>query len=772
MIEEIFDPKNYFFNPYAVPVLITGFFAIAMGVFVFRKNPSNRKNRNFFFLMLFIFLWLFFASINYFSNNPDVALFWYKYFAYNAALLISSLLYFFNISWSDVLYKKQKKTAWLFLLFFSFMAILNLHPSLMVVGTKLHFYGYYVVFDTLGVIGFIVWCVPLVTALLNLFYVLKTEKSESFRKQTKLMIAGYLIGYTGAVDFFPAIFKNIEIYASGYISIFVLIVFLSYAFIRYKLMDIETVLHKTAAWIILSASMGAGIFVVLLVSYEWIKRFGVFGETLFLLGVVYFFYLCRKTIQPTIDRFFRRKKYEYQETLVKITEEAARSIYTDELIEKVCKCVYNVLYPRRLCVLLNTERGFVLTGCIEHGEYKKTAERPVVLSLEDPLVEWVKKHKRVIQRDQLDKDPSYQKIKKSAKWFIENDAEMLVPLLLKDNVVGFLVLGKKESLKKYTFDDLRLLENLGRNIGSVLNNTLLHEKIIERERGLRKKIESEVQKRTKELQESKLALLNMMEDVDEANKKLLEAQEKLQRSYEELKRVDEKKDEFISIAAHELKTPITAIHGFSQLLQNDKIIENKEMRKKFLKIIDKETKRLGNLVTDILDLSRIDLGTIKFNYQKVDLYEVLESIKREANVLIREGLEINYEIEKGLPKIITDRERLVQILLNLINNAVKYTPKGKITVGVKKEGAFIHFYVKDTGIGIAKAQREKIFERFYQIDSSYTRKKGGTGLGLSLCKEFVERLGGRIWVESKLRKGSTFHFTLPVNKNENLNKTK
>ena len=289
---------------------------------------------------------------------------------------------------------------------------------------------------------------------------------------------------------------------------------------------------------------------------------------------------------------------------------------------------------------------------------------------------------------------------------------------------------------------------------------------------MRKRIETEVQKRTKELQESKLALLNMMEDIDETNKKLLETQEKLKKSYEELKRMDEKKDEFISIAAHELKTPITAIHGFSQLLQNDKIIENKEMRKKFLKIIDKETKRLGNLVTDILDLSRIDLGTIKFNYQEVDLYELLESIKREANILIKEGLKIEYEIEKNLPKIITDRERLVQILLNLINNAVKYTPRGKITVGVKKEGAFIHFYVKDTGIGIPTSQREKIFERFYQIDSSYTREKSGTGLGLSLCKEFVERLGGRIWVESKPGKGSTFHFTLPVNKNENLNKTK
>lgn len=316
----------------------------------------------------------------------------------------------------------------------------------------------------------------------------------------------------------------------------------------------------------------------------------------------------------------------------------------------------------------------------------------------------------------------------------------------------------------------KLSEAFNRMVSELKEYRKRIEKHSEELENLVKKRTDELHKKIKELNESKMALLNMMEDVDEANKQLLEAQEKLRKSYEELKKMDVKKDEFISIAAHELKTPITAIHGFSQLLQNPKVAENKEMREKFLKIIDKETKRLGNLITDILDLSRIDLGSIKFNYQRVDIYEVLESIKKEASMLIKDTpLYIEYKIEKNLPKIITDRERLVQILLNLINNAVKYTPHGKITISVKKEGDFVHFSVKDTGIGIPRSQREKIFERFYQIDSSYTRQKGGTGLGLSLCKEFVERLGGRIWVESKLGKGSTFHFTLPI---KGLNKSK
>jgi signal transduction histidine kinase len=114
-----------------------------------------------------------------------------------------------------------------------------------------------------------------------------------------------------------------------------------------------------------------------------------------------------------------------------------------------------------------------------------------------------------------------------------------------------------------------------------------------------------------------------------------------------------------------------------------------------------------------------------------------------------------------LPEISTDKERLTQILINLITNSIKYTHKGKITVSALKDGTGVHFIIKDTGIGISKKDQPKIFTRFYQVDSSYTRSAGGVGLGLSLCKEFVERLGGKIWFTSVAGKGSEFHFILP-----------
>jgi signal transduction histidine kinase len=254
-----------------------------------------------------------------------------------------------------------------------------------------------------------------------------------------------------------------------------------------------------------------------------------------------------------------------------------------------------------------------------------------------------------------------------------------------------------------------------------------------------------------------------MEDMEETNRQLVNIQEELEKSLKELREMDIKKDQFISIAAHELKTPLTSIHGFSQLLQNRKVSNNFTKRSKYLKIMDHETKRLAKLVNDILDLSRIDLGTVKFSLDGVDLNRLIEDVKKEMDVQINEkGLKSEYDVEKGMPKIITDREKLTEILLNIINNAVKYTPTGKISVKAFKEKEGVHFIIKDTGIGIAKENQKKIFERFYQVDSSYSRKAGGTGLGLALCSEFIGFLGGKLWIKSELGKGSEFHFTMPL----------
>ncbi|MBN2203252.1 MAG: HAMP domain-containing protein [Candidatus Aenigmarchaeota archaeon] len=285
-----------------------------------------------------------------------------------------------------------------------------------------------------------------------------------------------------------------------------------------------------------------------------------------------------------------------------------------------------------------------------------------------------------------------------------------------------------------------------------------------------KELESKVRERTKELdnkiqdlENARLATNNIMEDLDITNKKLSEAHKILKNNVKELKLLDKEKDAFISISAHELKTPLTAIHGFAQLLRNEKIFEKKKLRKKYLDIIDHETKRLAKLVTDILDLSRIDLGTTKFSLQNVNIYEVVNRIKEEEKIKLKgKPIRLIFDVQKDLPLIYTDKEKLTQILLNLIDNSIKYTPKGFIKVKIKKKKNNFEFSVSDNGVGIPKKSQKKIFTRFYQADSSYTRKVGGSGLGLSISREFVCSLGGKIWFKSKEGKGTTFNFTLPI----------
>lgn len=297
-------------------------------------------------------------------------------------------------------------------------------------------------------------------------------------------------------------------------------------------------------------------------------------------------------------------------------------------------------------------------------------------------------------------------------------------------------------------------------------------KIKEEEEILEKTVEQrtqEIQKKLDEIENTKLAVMNILEDTDESNKQLMELKDQLNKNIKELKLMDKTKDEFLSITAHELKTPITSIRGFLELLQNEKVINNKESREKYFDIIIEDTFRLAQLVTDILDLSRLDIGTMKFNMDKVSLASIFEDLKNLEEIAIKnKGVNPIFEYDKNIPDLYVDKSRLLQVLSNLINNSIKYTEKGFIKTKAELKDKAVHFSVEDTGTGIPQKEHKKIFRRFYQVDSSYTRKVGGTGLGLSICEGIVEQFGGKIWVEkSEIGKGTTIGFMIPLNKREN-----
>ncbi len=252
--------------------------------------------------------------------------------------------------------------------------------------------------------------------------------------------------------------------------------------------------------------------------------------------------------------------------------------------------------------------------------------------------------------------------------------------------------------------------------------------------------------------------VGIKEDISE-RKKLMEdlviAKEKAVES-------DRLKTAFLANMSHEIRTPMNGILGFTALLRNPDLTTNK--KEKYIDIIHRSGKRMLSTVNDIIEISKIETGIINIEYEEINVNEVLKELflffRPEVE---RKGLELTLEesiTESGI-QLETDRSKLNSILSNLIKNAVKFTDTGEITFGVNSEDAQLLFYIKDTGIGISEQHKKRIFERFNQADMSHTRSFEGSGLGLSITKSYVEILGGKIWVESKPGRGSTFFFTIP-----------
>jgi PAS domain S-box-containing protein len=227
--------------------------------------------------------------------------------------------------------------------------------------------------------------------------------------------------------------------------------------------------------------------------------------------------------------------------------------------------------------------------------------------------------------------------------------------------------------------------------------------------------------------------------------------------------IERLKNEFISTVSHELRTPMTSIKGYTDLLFLGMAGGLSDAQRSFLQIIKSNADRLTALVNDILDISRIETGRIRLTIEALKLQDIVSDVVLAFKEQYREkGLALVWEPPEGLPEVRGDKDRVTQVLNNLIANAWHYTPSGQVTVSIKRRDAFLQVNVADTGIGISEENMGRIFDRFYRVDDPVVEEAGGTGLGLSIVKMFVDMLGGQIWVESEEGVGSTFSFTLPL----------
>jgi signal transduction histidine kinase len=236
------------------------------------------------------------------------------------------------------------------------------------------------------------------------------------------------------------------------------------------------------------------------------------------------------------------------------------------------------------------------------------------------------------------------------------------------------------------------------------------------------------------------------------------------RLFRELESASRHKSEFLANMSHELRTPLNAVIGFSEVLQERMFGELNDKQMEYVQDIHASGRHLLSLINDILDLSKVEAGRMELELAPFSIPAALEN----ALILVREraerhGLRLNLSVDGGLGELVADERKVKQVLLNLLANAVKFTPEGgRVAVSAQPADGFVEVAVTDTGIGIAPEDQEAIFEEFRQVGTDYARKREGTGLGLTLARKLVELHGGRMWVKSALGQGSTFTFTLPV----------
>lgn len=443
-------------------------------------------------------------------------------------------------------------------------------------------------------------------------------------------------------------------------------------------------------------------------------------------------------------------------TLNELAAAAGSTLDRDELLDGSLRAVTRHLrFDRALVLLADDARGVLTGGRSVGGRPEMTAAvAELELPLDHPVSQLVQLYHAkgpLLFRD-VDHDPDERNRAFAA--MMEVTSFLGTPLVSKGRTVGILAVDNRASGRDVRPGDGPLLYTVGSLIAAAVENARLYEEVESQKEALERRVV-----------ERTAALASAIEEA-QAARVTAEA-------------ASASKTAFLSNVSHELRTPLTSVVGFSKLIRRrlDEVIfpavpagdarRDRAMRQVSdnLGIIVEEGERLTALINDTLDLAKIEAGRMEWRRDTVDLAEVItRATAATAPLLTGSGPQMVLDLQPGLPTIIGDRDRLIQVVINLISNAVKFTASGSITCSARLDPAAAALVVSiaDTGIGIAPEDQAKVFEQFGQAGDTLTDKPRGTGLGLPICREIVEHHGGRLWLESEVGRGSTFSFSLPL----------
>jgi signal transduction histidine kinase len=708
--------------------------ALLLAFYIFSQGLKDKVRFSYFLAALMAGLWLFFYTIWLWQSDKTIALMLIRVVMFFAILTYPTLLHF-------VLRFLNYNKRLIFLLAYLSAAILGyvcLFTNLFISGvTQKLAYPYWgirggVFFD----IYVLIWIIVIVFSLSLLLKKFRSE-SNSFKKaQMRYVLLGLTLGYIGgATNFF--LWYDVPIPPFGNILIPIYFLLIAYAIVKYRFADIRMVIRRSAVFTVLVTVITA---IYALIAYLITLFFqGIIGaQSAILNGIITAIFVAigfeplKNWLSRVTDTFLFKAEYKPQEVLAEFSDQLTSTLDLDSISEFIVSETHLIFKCTKASLFLwNKETGkYQVASRIDSQKDKLEFIEETLFA---KIFEYFKNHnleKDIIVRDEM-KKVNEQLKNNVLSLLIEQldkyEVSLVVPMYVKAELVGILFLGDKKSGDIYSSEDIRVLGIIAGQAAITIKNAQLFDE----QKHFTEHLKIEIDKATKELKVANI----------------------------QLKKLDEAKSEFISIASHQLRTPLTVIKGYLSMIDQKDFGEVPEKILAPLDRVSKSTARIIGLVEDLLNILRIESGRLKYDFENVDLdalaREVFEELEMHAK---NRGLVFSYhKPTKKIPLLKLDRNKIRETLMNLMDNAIKYTENGKVDVSLEKLDHTVRFSVKDTGRGIAPDEMPQLFQKFSRAKGVQLMHTEGTGLGLYIAKEILKKHHAKIWVESPgTNKGSTF----------------
>lgn len=711
---------------FSIFCILTFALSFVLGIFTFVKNPKAKLNRYWALVSLSTGIWSLslWGVVN--ANTESTGMLW-QYALDVGAIFIP--IFYLDFVLVFVGKFQEKKLIRLSSWFFGLVILaLSFTPLFKTGVSPIMDFKFWIVPGPLYFLFPLYYSIVVVYFMAMLFNSYRKATGIK-REQLKYIIFSALIGFgAGPTNFLPQFF---DIYPIGNFFVVFYVVTVAYSITRHRLMDIRMVLRSSSVAIASFVSIILPAVIIksiinnfLDITVEWVDYF-------VLMAAILFFPSLKKYFSKVANKYFFSSLYDGRQVIAELSDKLSTTLRVKSIYKFVFDSISKSMHSRSLLLLLYDEKSEKYKIQYSYGQ------RPIsstnLVGEKRLHLSFIKQNKPIIVEEL--RNTSYVKYRKTIDFLLGHGVEILVPLNLKKKTIGAIALGHKESKDIYNQEDLQVLEIIGTQSAIAIKNALQYEEV----KNFGNKLKKEVESATAELRAAN----------------------------EELMKLDEAKSEFVSIASHQLRTPLTVIKGYiSMILQGDfgKLSDNQIVP---INKVFASNERLIQLVENLLNISRIESGRLRFNYQIMDIEPLVSDIYEELlESAKKKGLKFIYnKPETRLPDVNMDEEKMRQVVMNLTDNSIKYTKKGKIEIELKQVGEYIEYSVTDNGMGIKKEDLPNLFKKFSRGTGTSLVHTEGTGLGLYVAKQMVDAHEGRVWAESEgPDKGARFVFQIPVYK--------